>query len=66
MITHYDMTTGEVITDDSRECITDDPRPAVPALRLMTVDEAVAQERRYAPARTLRITPPPLWVVHLD
>ena len=46
MITHYDMTTGEVITDELAEqpgAITAES-PATPALRLLTVEEANATQ----------------------
>lgn len=44
MITHYDMTTGEVIEDDRLdEPVTIDQRPAeATSLRLLTVQEAAA------------------------
>lgn len=46
MITHYDMTTGEVITDELAEqpgSITAES-VAIPALRLLTVEEANAAQ----------------------
>ncbi len=50
MITHYDMLTGEVIDDDSREARNDQPAQghAETRLRLLSVAEAKLCEKRTA------------------
>ena len=50
MITHYDMHTGEVIDDDSREARNDQPAQerAETRLRLLSVAEAKLCEQRNA------------------
>ena len=48
MITHYDMSSGELIEEEDRDPIETMPqesREPQPALRLLTVDEAVALNR---------------------
>lgn len=53
MITHYDMSTGAVIGQDSRDCRDDAQFTEAPTTqaRLMTVDEAARVERsQQAPA----------------
>ena len=66
MITHYDMMTGEVITGDCEEEIPNDLPATVPALRLMTVDEATALEQRQTLSRTACAMPPPSWDLYVD
>ncbi len=65
MITHYDMTTGEIIADEPAERVTVSHNMPT-ELRLMTVDEAVALERLQKEAQALRMPPPPVWAFHLD
>jgi len=47
MIMHFDMATGDITGSEDRDTTVDDRAPDTrPALRLQTVEEAVALERR--------------------
>ena len=63
MITHYDMTTGEMIADEPAERVTVSHNLPT-ELRLMTVDEAIALEHQEA--KEIRMPPPPTWAFCLD
>ena len=63
MITHYDMTSGEMIADEPAERVTVSHNSPT-ELRLMTVDEAIALEHQEA--QEIRMPPPPAWAFCLD
>ena len=52
MITHFDMSSGEIIESQDRDPAEPAPLAAqapLTRLRLMTVDEAIAEDRRHRP-----------------
>ena len=63
MITHYDMTSGEMIADEPAERVTVSHNSPT-ELSLMTVDEAIALEHQEA--QEIRMPPPPTWAFCLD